>query len=81
MVRPMRNCCTSKRPLILHHLVEDVLHDVGVDQVAFRFDHFLEWHQNFYCSGEEASVQAVTAAGRCFSRILRSEALSIGFEM
>src|SRR5262249_47473426 len=31
--------------VILHDLIEDVLHDMGIDQVAFRFDHFLEWHQ------------------------------------
>ena len=30
---------------ILHDLIEDVLHDMGVDQVAFGFDHFLEWHR------------------------------------
>src|ERR1035438_4997394 len=27
--------------VMLHHLVEDVLHHVGVDQVALRFDDFL----------------------------------------
>ena len=27
--------------VMLHHLVEDVLHHVGVDQVAFGFDDFL----------------------------------------
>ena len=32
--------------VILHDLIEDVLHDMGVDQVAFGFDHFLKWHQN-----------------------------------
>ena len=36
--------------VILHDLVEDVLHNVRVDQVAFGFDHFLDWHMNFYCS-------------------------------
>ncbi len=28
--------------VVFHDLVEDVLHDVGIDQVAFRFDHFLK---------------------------------------
>ena len=27
--------------LVLDYLVEDVLHHVGVDQMALRFDHFL----------------------------------------
>src|ERR1035441_8453658 len=31
--------------VVLHDLVEDVLHDVGVDQMAFGFDHFLKWHR------------------------------------
>ena len=31
---------------VLHDLVEDVLHDMGVDQVALGFDHFVEWHRN-----------------------------------
>ena len=33
--------------VILHDLVEDVFHDMGIDQVAFRFDHFVKWHQSF----------------------------------
>ena len=47
----MRNCSTSKRPLILDHRVEDLLHDVGVDQVAFGLDHFLKWHRNLIVAG------------------------------
>ena len=31
---------------VLDHLIEDVLHDVGVDQVAFGFHHFLNWHES-----------------------------------
>ena len=27
--------------VMFHHLVEDVLHHVGIDQVAFRFHYFL----------------------------------------
>ena len=26
-------------------LVEDLLHDVGIDQVAFGLDDFLKWHE------------------------------------
>ena len=37
--------------VMLHDLVEDALHDVGIDQVAFGFDHFLKWHRSYYCSG------------------------------
>src|ERR1035438_3135111 len=33
--------------VMLHHFVEDVLHYVGVDQVAFRFDNFLYRHKRF----------------------------------
>ncbi len=36
---------------VFHDLVEDVLHDVGVDQVAFGFDHFLKWHRNPIVAG------------------------------
>ena len=39
--------------VMLHDLVEDVLHDVGIDQVAFGFDHFLDWHTDYYCNGVE----------------------------
>ena len=28
--------------LVFHDLVEDLLHDVGVDQMSFRFHHFVE---------------------------------------
>ena len=27
------------------HLVEDLLHDVGIDQVAFGLDDFFKWHE------------------------------------
>ena len=27
------------------HLVEDLLHDVGIDQVAFGLDNFFKWHE------------------------------------
>ena len=40
-MRPMRNCSTSKRPLIFDHRVEDLLHHVRIDQVAFGLDDFL----------------------------------------
>jgi hypothetical protein len=29
---------------VLDHFVEDLLHDVGIDEVAFGFDHFVELH-------------------------------------
>ena len=29
----------------LHHFVEDPLHHVGVDQMAFGFNYFLERHE------------------------------------
>ena len=32
--------------VVLHHLIEDVLHDMGVDQVAFGLHHFLKLHRN-----------------------------------
>ena len=31
---------------VLHDLVEDVFHDMGIDEVAFRFDHFLKGHRS-----------------------------------
>ena len=39
--------------VVLDHLIEDVLHDVGVDQVAFGFDHFLERHRSNIVAGCE----------------------------
>jgi hypothetical protein len=27
------------------HLVEDLLHHVGIDQVAFGLDNFFKWHE------------------------------------
>jgi hypothetical protein len=42
--------------VILHDLVKDVFHDVGVDQVAFGFDHFLKWHRT--------SIVAAARAGQ-----------------
>ena len=29
----------------LDHLIENLLHDMGIDQVALSFDDFLEWHE------------------------------------
>jgi hypothetical protein len=44
---------------VLHHLIEDVLHHVGVDQVAFGLHHFLELHRNLIVRDE--SGDPVTA--------------------
>ena len=46
--------------VILHDLVEDVLHDVGVDQVAFRFDHFLKWHRTSIVAARKATTVSTT---------------------
>ncbi len=45
LVRPIAELFHFEAAAVLHDLIEDVLHDVGVDQVAFGFDHFLEWHR------------------------------------
>src|SRR5262249_32964348 len=34
--------------VVFDHLVEDLLHDVRVDQMALRLDYFLEWHRSFH---------------------------------
>jgi hypothetical protein len=46
---------------ILHDLVEDVLHDVGIDQVALCLDHFLKWHRNYYCTGLAGAATAAAS--------------------
>ena len=57
--------------VILHDLIEDVLHDVGVDQVAFRFDHFLKWHRKFYCRTGSRRLQACLLISPPFARDTR----------
>jgi hypothetical protein len=42
---------------VFDDLIEDVLDDVRVDEVAFGLDDFLKWHRRYYCSGAGGASQ------------------------
>jgi hypothetical protein len=52
--------------VVLHDLVEDVLHDVGVDQMAFGFDHFLKWHRTSIVAAAALGTGIVAGGGQVF---------------
>ena len=63
---------------VLNNGVEDLLHDVGVNQVAFRFHHLLEGHCNGIRTHEDASFLGYLALRHAScARLFRSQTCSI----